>query len=352
MSKHSIRSGRLSRLSALAKLLERLDAAEARALAVGGVALERQLGVLLGELLQAPLLAAPGGAHLHPGAPQVGQELREGVRRSHVRRNHDQGRDAGRAAVVLEAERLEQLRDVLPGLVLQIEGMPVDQPAAAQREDLHRGRPAARGDPDHVHRADRPLVRGLALGQVAYRCEPVAVAGSLLELLPLGRSPHLLLQLALDGPRLAGEELDHAVDDRAVVLLRHVADAGREAAFDVVVEARDARVPPRLRPLARPVGEDAVQDVERLPHLLRRRVRAEVDDPAPVPLPREHDSRVLVLHGHRDVGVALVVTEADVERRPVALDQVLLEVERLHLGRGDDHLDLLDALDQPVEPEP
>jgi hypothetical protein len=35
----------------------------------------------------------------------------------------------------------------------------------------------------------------------------------------------------------------------------------------------------------------------------------------------------------------------------VALDQVLLEVERLHLGLGDDHLDALDTLDQPVEPE-
>ena len=73
---------------------------------------------------------------------------------------------------------------------------------------------------------------------------------------------------------------------------------------------------------------------------------------APVPLAREHHARVLVLDGHGDVGVALVVAEADVERRPVALDQVLLEMERLDLGRGDDHLDLLDALDQPVEPEP
>ena len=38
-------------VDALAQLLERLDAAEALALAVGGVALERELGVLLGEVL-------------------------------------------------------------------------------------------------------------------------------------------------------------------------------------------------------------------------------------------------------------------------------------------------------------
>ena len=111
-------------------------------------------------------------------------------------------------------------------------------------------------------------------------------------------------------------------------------------------------VPARLRSFARPVRKDAVQDVQRLPHLLRRRVRAEVDDPAPVPLPREHHARVLVLDGHGDVWIALVVAQADVEGRPVALDQVLLEVEGLHLGGGNDHLDLLDALDQPIEPEP
>jgi hypothetical protein len=120
----------------------------------------------------------------------------------------------------------------------------------------------------------------------------------------------------------------------------------------VVVETRDAGVAARLRPLAGPVREDPVQDVEGLSYLLRGRVWAEVDDAAPVPLPREHDARVLVLHGHGDVGVALVVAEADVERRPVPLDEVLLEVVGLDLGLRDDHLDPLDALDQPVEPEP
>src|SRR5581483_10750434 len=108
------------------------------------------------------------------------------------------------------------------------------------------------------------------------------------------------------------------------------------------------------RPLARPIAEDAVEHVERLAHLLRVRVRAEVPDPGPVPLAREHDARELVLHGHRDVRERLVVAQADVEGRPVALDEVLLEVERLDLGAGDDHLDVGDArweladLDAPV----
>ena len=97
------------------------------------------------------------------------------------------------------------------------------------------------------------------------------------------------------------EELDDAVDDRSVGLLRHVADARGQAAVDVVVEARDARVPPRLRAFAGPIRKDAVQHVERLAQLLRRGVRAEIDDSAPVALSREHDARIVVPDGHGDV---------------------------------------------------
>ena len=50
-------------------------------------------------------------------------------------------------------------------------------------------------------------------------------------------------------------------------------------------------------------------------------------------------------------GKRLVVAEPDVERRPVALDEVLLEVERLRLGARDDDLDVVDALDELRGPE-
>ena len=68
--------------------------------------------------------------------------------------------------------------------------------------------------------------------------------------------------------------------------------------------------------------------------------------PRPVPLAREHHARVLVLDRDRDVRERLVVAQAHVERRPVALDEVLLEVERLDLGAGDDHLDVRDPARQ------
>ena len=103
---------------------------------------------------------------------------------------------------------------------------------------------------------------------------------------------------------------------------------------------------PGLRPLAGAELEDAVEHVERLAHLLRVRVRAEVEDAAAVPLAREHHARVVVLDRDRDVRERLVVAQPHVERRPVPLDEVLLEVERLDLGAGDDHLEVGDPRDE------
>src|SRR5262249_47612551 len=133
-------------------------------------------------------------------------------------------------------------------------------------------------------------------------------------------------------------------------LLRDVADARRVAALDVEVEARDAAPAAGLRALARPVAEDTVEHFEGLANLLCVRVRAEVDDAAPVPLAGEHHARELVLDRHGDVRERLVVAETDVERRPVPLDEVLLEVERLDLGPGDDRLDVGRPCDELVDP--
>ena len=97
---------------------------------------------------------------------------------------------------------------------------------------------------------------------------------------------------------------------------------------------------PGCGPSHGPVAEHAVQHVERLAHLLRVRVRPEVDDAAAVALAREHHARVVVLDRDGDVRERLVVAQPHVERRPVALDEVLLEVQRLDLAAGDDRLDL------------
>src|SRR5581483_2049113 len=327
----------------LAQLLERLHATRPLLLARRLLGHERVPRVLVRELLQATLLAALRDAHLDTAAALLGEELRERGQVAGVARDDDLRRHARRRAVVLEAEGLEDRVHVLALGVLEVERVPVDHLAAAQREDLHDRALALRREADDVDGADRLPLDRLALDEMLHGEEPVAVARRILEPLVARRLVHLLLELALDRPHVAREELDHAVDDRPVVLPGDVADARREAAVDVVVEARDPGVAARLGALARPVGKDAVEDVEGLADLLRVRVRAEVPDAAPVALAREHDARILVLDRDRDVREGLVVAQPHVERRPVPLHEVLLEVERLDLGARDDHLERGDA---------
>ena len=62
-----------------------------------------------------------------------------------------------------------------------------------------------------------------------------------------------------------------------------------------------------------------------------------------MPLPREHHPWELVGERHGDVRERLVVPQPDVEGRPIALDEVLLEVQRLCLVPGDDDLDVCDS---------
>src|SRR5439155_26999233 len=107
--------------------------------------------------------------------------------------------------------------------------------------------------------AHASLLDRLTLAQPADCEQTVAVAGGLLEALAFGRVVHLPLQLALDRPGIAGEEIDHPVDDLGVGLLRDVVHAGRVAAFDVVIEAGNSGVAARLRALARAVLEDAIE---------------------------------------------------------------------------------------------
>ena len=169
--------------------------------------------VLVGELLQAPFLAALGGADLDPRAAPLAEQLRERREVADVARHDDLRRHARRAAVVLEAERLEDRRHVLAADVLQMERVAVDHLAAAQREDLDDGAVALRREADHVDRADRLPLDRLPLDEVLHRVEPVAIARRVLVPLLPGRRVHLPLELALDRLDVAGEELDHGVDE-------------------------------------------------------------------------------------------------------------------------------------------
>src|SRR5690606_25539442 len=138
---------------------------------------------------------------------------------------------------------------------------------------------------------------------------------------------------------------DDRVDVLPVLLLADVADARRLAALDEVIEAGAPRRPAGLGPVAGAVLEDLAEQLERLARPLRAAERAEVGAAPAVLLAREVHAWEVLVEADADVGVGLVVAEADVEARPVALDEVLLGEQRLRLRLGRDELDVVDQGD-------
>ena len=131
--------------------------------------LEREPRVLLRELREPPLLAALRRAHLDTRAAEVAEERRERLGVRDVRGHDDLRRDRRRAAVVLDAERLEDRLAILPLDVLEVEREAVDHLPVPEREQLDRGAVALDGEPDHVDRADGALVGRLALREALDR---------------------------------------------------------------------------------------------------------------------------------------------------------------------------------------
>jgi len=150
----------------LPQLFERLHPPQPLELRLLGLGRECMTGVFGCKLLQSSLLPAFGCAHLHTRPSPFGEELGERGRFPGLPGHDDLRRDARRGAVVLDAERLDQRGRVLPGRVLEVEAVAVDQAPVPEREDLHGRAIALDGDPDHVDRSDRPLVGRLPLREV------------------------------------------------------------------------------------------------------------------------------------------------------------------------------------------
>ena len=256
----------------------------------------------------------------------------------------DQRRDRERARVVLEQELLGHDRRLLLALVVEVERLAVREHAVAHLEDLRVGLHPVDVDGDGVERA-RPLGRdALALEQ--RRAPP---AGGCARA-PPARSPARPAAKCIRRSR--SRSIWRKRPERKAITpsipsryssLRDVADAGRPAALDVVVEARRARAAAGLGALAGAEQEDLAEQVERAAHALGARVGPEVGALAPVALAREVDAREVLVEADRDVRVGLVVAQPDVEARPVLLDEVLLREQRLGLGVDDERLDVVDA---------
>ena len=95
----------------LLQAVERLDALLAAALGLELLLVEREPRVALGELEDAALVAALGGAHLDRGAAPLGQRLGQRVAVVDLVLDDDLRRDRHRVAVVLQQELLGDLAD-------------------------------------------------------------------------------------------------------------------------------------------------------------------------------------------------------------------------------------------------
>ncbi len=233
------------------------------------------------------LVAALGRAQLDRPAASPREGFGQHRPLGQLSLDDEQGRDRGGAAVVLQQELLGHLPHSALGLVGEIKGVAVGENAVAHLEDLGVGVAAVDGHGDGVERADRALGDALALHQRAHGAQPVALERGLLVVLSARGRAHALLEVALDRAEAPGEEVDHAVDAAAVVLLGDVADAGSLAALDVVVQARAAAAPSRLGARAGAVHEHLGEHLERRAHTLGARVGAEVGATRAVALTRE-----------------------------------------------------------------
>ena len=321
--------------------VERLDALAAPVLRAQPVLVERERALRSASSKMRRLSPRSAWRTSTGAAAPLGQRLARAPRGPADRARHDHlRRHRRRARVVLEHELLGHLALVAA--------------APRSRGRSSGGRPARRrapGTPARSRRCPRPATAiassvPTASFEIRWRSSSERTAFSRLRRFAACSNSCALRGLAaslLEARARSGgsgrEEVDDRVDVLAVLLLRDVADAGRPAALDEVVEARAAGRAARLGAVAGAVLEDLAEQVERLAHALGVRERAEVGAAAAVLLAREVDPREVLVQRDRDVGVRLVVAQPDVEARPVLADEVLLGEQRLGLGLGDDEVD-------------
>ena len=86
--------------------------------------------------------------------------------------------------------------------------------------------------------------------------------------------------------------------------------------------------------------------MQRFSHGTRAGIRTKVLPLSPLCPTVQTDSRVSILAREKNIGVGFIVPQQDVVRRLVVFDEVVLQQQGIHLGRGYSHLYFLDARHQ------
>ena len=186
----------------------------------------------------------------------------------------------------------------------------------------------------------------LPLPGPAQRCNLIPEARRALELQPLGRRPHLRLQLPDHLAVPALQEQPDLLDHLAILLRRHQGLTGSQAAPQVIFQT--ARAPGDAA--ARAQRKRPVDQGQQVPHRPRRHVGPEVER-AVAPDPADHlQRRKRVPQIQPDERIMFVVAEDDVVAGAPFLDQVAFQDQRLQLVRGQQILHLGDLRHHGAEP--
>ena len=304
---------------------------------------ELLLGVACHGLVQRALVAALGHPHLDPAAPEVRQPLLVGLGVVGLHRHEDLlgHTERGLVAVeLLEDPVDEPTRGEFLDLV-EDEATSSHDSALAHEEHLDGGFEFVVVDPDHVEVLAALGDHLLLLDRLAHGEEAVAHPSGAFVLERRRRLTHLVLEPGDDLVGVPVEELAELADQRAVARLVDLPDTRRAALLDVEQQTRptEALVLVELARAARTDREAAQEQVERLADRVGVCVRAEVAGALALASPHDHGPRVLLVEGHGEERVALVVAQPHVEPRSVLLDEAVLEHERLDLVADLDPLD-------------
>ena len=144
--------------------------------------------------------------------------------------------------------------------------------------------------------------------------------GGALELHALRRLPPSVVRRRTTSSVLPSRKRMHLLDDLVVLLLACSRRCRARCSVDVVVEAGARVVAGDLLRAGAP-GEELLDEVQRAPHGAGAGVGPEVAGAVLLDAARDVDARPGVLDVDLQVRIVLVVLEADVEERLVALDQ-------------------------------
>ena len=175
------------------------------------------------------------------------------------------------------------------------------------------------------------------------RGQPVTNARRPLVLQRAGGGLHLRVEALHDVVGVALEEVAELRHQLPVVRLVDLADARSTALLDVEQQAwaAEALMLVELARAARANRKAAQQQIERVANRVRVGIRPEVLGSLALAATHHQRAGKLLVERDREKRVALVVAQADVEARPVLLDEAPLEHQRLDLVA---HLDPLHGL--------